>query len=237
MPIDNFITQLYDTDRFSRYARMFTRGYDVYLPTRNIVYHDYFNMNNVPSNGVTKYSAWRHDETEKMQSIMRAQTLLDINTYARKKSEEQIDQANFGIYGIGKLRSLNQLEKFTGIDLSNQNGNNEQPTCSHLQWVPYQIHKKSESLLFSSTDNFYTNPSNLDPQPIFPKRINVSGKPMASYYEMQSHLMKQIPSNVSTGNNITIPVYFIGICLIILLIRKRTNGDYVWNVRNVKKYS
>ena len=40
VPHDPFAVQLLETEKFPKYARMWTRGYDVYTPSVNIVYKD-----------------------------------------------------------------------------------------------------------------------------------------------------------------------------------------------------
>ena len=40
VPHDPFAVQLLETEKFPRFARLWTRGYDVYTPSMNIVYRD-----------------------------------------------------------------------------------------------------------------------------------------------------------------------------------------------------
>ena len=40
-PYDPNLPHIFDGDEFARFARLWTRGYDVYTPSRTIVAHDY----------------------------------------------------------------------------------------------------------------------------------------------------------------------------------------------------
>ena len=198
VPYDNFITQLYDTEDFTRYARMFTRGYDVYTPTTNIVYHDYKNTLDIGyGKGMTyRRSSWPHDDNEKNESITRVHSVLGID----KDGSNNEEQVKLGIYGLGKLRSLEQLEEFVGINIKKKIGNAEKPTCGKLGWVPYQIignennfildnqsdsslHRSKERILMpaSPMDNLNHDVDDLEPQPEFPKRT-VTRTTLSSYY-------------------------------------------------------
>ncbi len=189
VPYDNFITQLYDAD-FTRYVRMFTRGYDVYTPTTNIVHLDYNNTIDVGfGKGMTyRQSSWFHEELEKKESIERVHTLLGLNSEESGSEKE----ANLGIYGLGKLRTLENFQDFVGIDLKKMIDNHENPKCGRLQWVPFQIDQtlrrrldtpigKRHSIPISPADNLYTNANDVDPEPKFPNR-NVTITSLLSFY-------------------------------------------------------
>ena len=201
VPYDNFITQFFDVEKFTRYARMFTRGYDVYTPTTNIVFHDYHNFRDMPTTGEkvgkNDMHSWAHDETEMRDSIARVHTILGIHDGERNDNAEQLERehAELGIYGVGKLRSLKQLEAFTSINLKDKVGNVNNTTCTNLEWVPYNMGEDDFSLSsishtgsvrpdekvlsISPMDNLFTIINSessdrvLDPQPEFPNR-NVS---------------------------------------------------------------
>lgn len=77
------------------------------------------------------------------------------------------DQANLGIYGLGKRRTLEQLSDFAGLDLTVRKGNmGPSLKCSGHEWVPYDTS-------ISPIENLFTNPDNLDPQPEYPLRTKL----------------------------------------------------------------
>jgi len=77
------------------------------------------------------------------------------------------DQANLGLFGLGKRRTLDQLSEFVNVDLKNKQGNSGAGIkCSGHEWVPYDA-------TISPQENLFTNPDNLDPQPEYPLRTKL----------------------------------------------------------------
>jgi hypothetical protein len=77
-------------------------------------------------------------------------------------------QANLGIYGLGRRRSVQQLEEFANMDFKSIKGNvGENIRCSGFNYVTYD-----DSI--SPVENLYGNPDDLDPQPEFPMRTELS---------------------------------------------------------------
>lgn len=134
-------------------------SYDVYTPTRNIVFHDYGFQKNLHGN-----NEWfkRQRDRFRQASLMRVKTMLQL-----PGGETDInDQANLGIYGLGKRRTLEQLSAFTGMRLSNGRGTAGE-TCTGHEWIPYDA-------TILPTENLFNNPDNLDPQPEYPLRTNLT---------------------------------------------------------------
>ena len=127
------------------------QSYDVYTPTRNIVFHDYGRQ----ANGHGENEWFNHQRDRFRQaSIVRAKTILQISG----GNLDVNDQANLGLYGLGKRRSLKQLSEFANVDLENKAGNvGANVQCSGHEWVAYDT-------TISPQENLYGNPDNLDPQ-------------------------------------------------------------------------
>lgn len=143
---------------FVRMARFWTRGYDVYTPTRNIVFHDY--EPNTDGHGKNEWMKPRFERLRK-QSLRRFQTVLQMKNGGEDETDKA--QANLGLYGVGKRRTMNQMQQFFGIDLLKQRGNRKHNKCSDHLWVPYDTS-------ISPVENLFNNPDNLDPQPEYPLR-------------------------------------------------------------------
>lgn len=218
---------------------MFTRGYDVYTPTTNIVYHDYkYDHIDFGHGKVMTYRrySWPHDEHDKLESIERAHSILGTNTNGEKDKEH----ANLGIYGLGKLRSLEQLEDFVGINLKKKKDNFEKPTCGKLNWVPYQTpdHEsgqnhtslntnielrkddKNKLMQTSPMDNLQYNADDLDPQPEFPKR-RVSRTTLSTYYSGSKYQSKHQSQFISY--NESDPMQILIFCFLMFLLLKMRN--------------
>lgn len=114
-PYDPFTQYVFGAEQFARFARFWTRGYDVYTPTKNVVYHDYTKSEH-------DMKEWFKQRRERIrnQSLQRVKIFLGIATPEGINIEAA--QANMGIYGLGKRRTLKQLQDFVGIDLVKRKG-------------------------------------------------------------------------------------------------------------------
>jgi hypothetical protein len=111
-PYDGFTPYVAGVEAFARFARFWTRGYDVYTPTQNIVYHDY--APNPEGHGTMEWMKQRRQRLRD-KSLRRIRTFLEL-----PDSEPGLKVDNMGIYGLGKRRTLKQLNEFVGIDLAEQ---------------------------------------------------------------------------------------------------------------------
>lgn len=153
-PYDPFIPYVFGVEQFSRFARFWTRGYDVYTPTKNFIYHDY------SSNG-HDIKEWFRQRRERLrnESLHRVHTMLQIPG----GDSSETAQANLGVYGLGRRRTIQQLMDFVGIDLVKKTGNRGHINCANKAWVPYDAST-------SPMANMFERATDLDPQPEFPLR-------------------------------------------------------------------
>ncbi|CAJ1966491.1 unnamed protein product [Cylindrotheca closterium] len=154
-PYDPFTPFVMGVENFARFARFWTRGYDVYTPTQNIIYHSF-----QPNPEGHRMTEWFHpkDQRHKDEALKRIRSYLGA-----PDALEDYNLANLGIYGLGKRRTLQQLEKFLQIDIANQVPRPRNAPCMGHEWVPYNMD-------ISPTENLFKHPDNLDPQPEFPMR-------------------------------------------------------------------
>lgn len=77
-------------------------------------------------------------------------------------------QANLGIYGLGKRRTIQQLMDYAKMKDIDRNGGNKGKIidCIGHEWVPYDA-------AISPVENLFDKPDNLDPQPEYPLRTNL----------------------------------------------------------------
>ena len=81
VPYDPHLPQIFDGEEFSMFARMWTRGYDVYSPHRSYVLHDYHRQNR---------KSWGPDRQEMDVSAGRLKTLMGLPD-ADKSTEAVLD--------------------------------------------------------------------------------------------------------------------------------------------------
>jgi len=133
----------------------------VYTPTRNVVFHDYGAQTN--GHGNNEWFQRQRDRSRK-DALTRAKTIIQIFG----GDPTVTAQANLGIYGLGKRRSIQQLMEFARMkDVDRNVGNKGKLSdCVGHEWVPYDVS-------ISPTDNLFDKPDNLDPQPEYPLRTNL----------------------------------------------------------------
>jgi hypothetical protein len=185
VPHDPFAVQLLETERFPRFARLWSRGYDVYTPSVNIVYRENSNLHplhHTAGHGSNGERKWPPNDGERHDAHIRMKVLLGIhhgigaadasslgagNSIGGKISTAR---ANLGIYGLGKRRTLEQLLEFTGISFSSTDASekhgNDGHGCTNLKWVPYDVSISPRSNLFDGTGKA----DDLDLDPEFPLR-------------------------------------------------------------------
>lgn len=147
-PYDPFLRGTQAPEGFGRYARWFTRGYDVYVPSEHAVSHMYFG-------NPQKY---RYTVLHREEAIRRVKTMLQI--YPGGDAGEDA-QANMGIYGLGRRRTLDQLIDYTGFDVRRQMIVTDK--CAARSWVPYDPK-------ISPLEPMYGRPSDPDPEPEYWRR-------------------------------------------------------------------
>ena len=188
VPHDPFAVQLLETEKFPRYARLWTRGYDVYTPSVNIVYKDnavLHPLHHTAGHGEAGEKKWPKNDSERKQAHIRMKVLLDIHHGITSAEASMLGggggnsiggkistaRANLGIYGLGKRRTLNQLLEFTGIalpsgsDYTGQHGNDGNG-CSNPEWVAYDASISPRANLYDGTGKA----DDLDLDPEFPLR-------------------------------------------------------------------
>ena len=196
VPHDPFAVQLLETEKFPHYARLWTRGYDIYTPTVNIVYKDNIilhPLHHTAGHGDAGEKKWPKNDNERRDAHVRMKILLNIHHGITSSEMAMIGggsgvgiagkianaRANLGVYGLGKRRTLDQLLEFTSISLSSsseggdQHGNDGEG-CANPEWVEYDSSISPKANLYDGQGK--TNDLDLDPE--FPLRTlpDASGK-------------------------------------------------------------
>lgn len=87
--------------------RAWTRGWDIYSPSKTIVYHFYFR-------GDYK-KIWKDKNIRQI-------SWAEIEEKSKDKQKKVLCGIEDGVYGAGKVRSLEDFEKFVGIKFKNHYG-------------------------------------------------------------------------------------------------------------------
>ena len=137
VPYDPHTPYIFWGEEFSRTARFFTHGYDVYTPPQTLVAHDYKHTQGDPTHfkwngrGGPNINANRTIRAMRDAANVRIWTMLGMPGGDPAPGASQA----LGKYGLGTRRSLNQLVDFTGIQLSNRTVNGNK--CGNIDWVPW----------------------------------------------------------------------------------------------------
>jgi len=129
---------IFDGEEFSRAARFWTWGYDIYTPNRVFVVHNYKVSQSDPT-----HSAWFGNFADSSEgtaedSVRRLKTLLGIPPFSDATYGPQTMKLHRSKYGLGDRRTLDQFIEFSGIDTKHQKilGNR----CDTVRYVPFQEH-------------------------------------------------------------------------------------------------
>lgn len=102
-------TMLFHGEEISIAARAYTWGYDLFAPHKTVVYHEYSRSHRPRKSwdDIMEWSDWDR------KSLARNRRLLNVD------GEHDVNE-DFGVYGFGKERTLEQYENYAGIRFSDR---------------------------------------------------------------------------------------------------------------------
>jgi hypothetical protein len=109
-------------EEFAMAARLYTHGYNIYHPHEVLMYHFYQRIN---------YK--KHNDDHLNHSSLNEKATERLNSLVGRNSN-----INFGIYGLGKIRTLKQFKEYSGIDYINSTiykdiADGIEPPCSNTE--------------------------------------------------------------------------------------------------------
>merc|ERR1711920_314566 len=111
-----------------RAARLWTNGYDLYVPNNDIIFHWY----------EKRHYMWDHDWGTRSKGMERAKRRIR-HILGAKKSSEDFDHEELDVYGLGDKRTIEQFWNFTGVDFDAPwTGDDYQfDVCGGVSFVPF----------------------------------------------------------------------------------------------------
>lgn len=111
---------LFHGEEISIAARAYTHGYDLFAPHIPVVYHEYSRAHRPRKSwdDIREWGKWDED------SLARNRRLLNIDN-------EQDPSEDFGIFGFGNVRTLEQYEEYAGIQFVDRSV--QQSTLDHKE--------------------------------------------------------------------------------------------------------
>lgn len=134
---------LFHGEEISIAARAYTWGYDLFAPHKPVVYHEYTRQHR-PRKSWDDISTWGQWDRE---SLARNRRLLNVDN-------ERIDTEDFGEFGFGNVRTLQEYEEYAGVQFSTRSvhqytlDNKEPPNPPNEQFL--RIFKHCIDIPFSS---------------------------------------------------------------------------------------
>lgn len=111
VPFDPHLPFLFTGEEILLSIRLFTHGYDVYTPSKNIVYHAYTRSN--------EPKFWDDHHLDSKDAVAKVRFLLgiekDLNIIRNEIIRQSVDK-----YGLGKERSPHEFFKFIGVDIQSR---------------------------------------------------------------------------------------------------------------------
>ncbi|KDO28303.1 hypothetical protein SPRG_06353 [Saprolegnia parasitica CBS 223.65] len=126
---DPYTPYLFHGEEYSKAARLFTHGYDMYVPKRQVVYHWYEKRN------VVWERDWGDRYVVQQKAKRRIRTVLGLST-----TSDDYDKTDIDKFGLGTKRTFEQFRAFSGIDptAAYYKDNYAQfNNCRDLEYVPY----------------------------------------------------------------------------------------------------
>lgn len=122
VPYDPNLPSITEGEDFTRYARMWTFGYDVYTPPVSVVFHDYHSADSKPYDptewtemGMNKdFIRQEQDAAIRRMRMLIGAHAADADFEADQSLAEAVQA--LGRYGLGTKRTLDQFIDFTGVD-------------------------------------------------------------------------------------------------------------------------
>lgn len=103
-------------DEISLSIRSFTLGYDLFHPHKLVIWHEY------TREGRTKHWTDFNEENKKQGKVDKMWWEMDIESKKRLRHllQEEDNNIDLGVYGLGDVRSHHDYELYAGIDFKNR---------------------------------------------------------------------------------------------------------------------
>lgn len=137
VPFDPNLPYLFMGEEILYSIRLWTNGWDIFTPTKNVIYHYYIRNDNPKFWSDLK-------EIDDTDAINKVKYLLELDNIDKNILDKSITK-NIDIYGLGNVRSLQQYYEFIGLnkDIKEQSNNN---FCTKSNDDLYKLLKQFDKL-------------------------------------------------------------------------------------------
>lgn len=148
VPYDPDLPNLFVGEEILYSARLWTHGWNIFTPTKNVIYHFYIR------NDEPKYWSGHKGGVDDSDALIKLKYLLKLENIDKNNINKHLKK-NLDVYGLGKERTLEQYYYFAGIIPDSQNGDSNTNFCKKSNDELYDMLKRVPNTLVSN--EFPTN--------------------------------------------------------------------------------
>ncbi|KDO25540.1 hypothetical protein SPRG_20663 [Saprolegnia parasitica CBS 223.65] len=142
-PMDPYMNWVFWGEEFLHAYQLWTRGYDMYSPSRhgNVVFHNWTDNGDKHrfTDNVTRVTTQAEHDREEAMAYNRFHLIF------QQPFSGEVDSREIDKYGSGSVRSREQFMKFSNISMTN--ARKDFAACNQLHFVPYTDPTELEALL------------------------------------------------------------------------------------------
>ena len=130
VPTDPYLPYLFDGEEISMTTRLWTHGYDLYMPDRDIIYHIYEEHHKRPL-------FWNDDwNKEKRKHVSAAQNRINyvLQLHGRWPSRGTLELREVHKYSLGTQRDINDYWQWIQMDFEHKTGDKKEHQSA--EWCP-----------------------------------------------------------------------------------------------------
>ncbi len=110
LPYDPKLDYVFIGEEIHHAIRFYTHGYNIYTPSKNIIYHEYTRAD--------KPKIWTDKQYNDDEAFEKIKIMIGLGGNSKLLSEEM--KASMKVYGMGNVRSIEDYYKFAGVDIKNK---------------------------------------------------------------------------------------------------------------------
>lgn len=130
MPIDPHLPYLFEGDEILFSVRLFTHGWDVYTPIKNVIWHRYKGTPKAKAEKRADVFSDHSDKFKWLQSEAHQKVKWLLGQSAIEPSA--IVMKDINRYRLGKVRTLKDYENFALVDFKNQSTTSKEKFCESV---------------------------------------------------------------------------------------------------------
>lgn len=117
VPLDPDLPNLFVGEEILYSARLWTHGWNIFTPTKNVIYH-YYTRSDEPKYWTDNKEKNENGVVDDSDALQKVKFLLGLEEIDKDSINKHVKK-NLDVYGLGKIRSIQDYYNFAGIQLNN----------------------------------------------------------------------------------------------------------------------